>query len=126
MILGQVSHELDAIIPVTILDSGSHPLNLNVIIDTGFSGYLALPKVIIEELSLQFSGEQLFTLGDGQEVELNMYKAAMMWDGQECKILVVASEAQALVGMSALKGNLIFIDAIDGGDVRVEPRLTSA
>jgi hypothetical protein len=43
--------------------------------------------------------------------------------GQERVIDVLCSDTQPLVGMSLLKGFRVSIDVVDGGAVRIEPRI---
>ena len=122
MIIGQVNARTEAIIPVTIKYSARQTRILDAVIDTGFSGYLSLPIASIAALQLMFSEARVFSLGDNTQVNFDLYEATLMWDGQERDVLVLASDAHPLVGMSLLKGFLITIDAIDGGEVRIEPR----
>jgi predicted aspartyl protease len=55
------------------------------------------------------------TLGDGSEVVFEIYKAAVIWDGQNKIVDVAASDADPLVGMSLLYGLRLQVDAIEGG-----------
>lgn len=126
MIGGLVSPFLEATIPVTVMDADLRSHVVNAVIDTGFSGYLTLPLKLIEVLNLTYADDQIFFLGNNEEVKFDLYEATLLWDGQERDILVVASDAQPLVGMSLLKGHMISIDAIDGGVVRIERRRAEA
>ncbi len=49
-----------------------------------------------------------------------MYKATVIWNGQERIIDVAASEADPLLGMSLLYGFKLQIEAIEGGVVAIE------
>jgi predicted aspartyl protease len=49
-----------------------------------------------------------------------MYKATVIWDGQNRIIDVAASEADPLVGMSLLHGFKVQIEAVEGGTVTIE------
>jgi predicted aspartyl protease len=60
------------------------------------------------------------TLGDGSEVVFEIYKASVIWDGQEQIIDVAASDADPLVGMGLLYGFKLQIEAIEGGCVTIE------
>ncbi len=55
------------------------------------------------------------TLGDGSEVVFEIYKASVIWDGQEQIIDVADSDADPLVGMGLLYGIKLQIEAIEGG-----------
>ncbi|HLK57892.1 MAG TPA: hypothetical protein VKU00_15095 [Chthonomonadaceae bacterium] len=122
MILGQVNPRLEAIIPVIIRDVAGQPITRDAVIDTGFSGYLTLPQITITELQLPFLSSRVFSLGNNAQANFDIYMATLLWDGQERDIHVLASEAAPLVGMLLLKGFRLTIDAVDGGEVRIEPR----
>jgi hypothetical protein len=57
---------------------------------------------------------------DGSEVVFEIYKASVIWDGQEQIIDVAASDADPLVGMGLLYGFNLQIEAIEGGRVTIE------
>jgi clan AA aspartic protease len=122
VILGQVNPRMEAVIPVMVRDATGHLLTRDAVIDTGFSGYLTLPLTTIAALQLPFLVSRVFSLGNNAQANFDIYKATLLWDGQERDIKVLASEAHPLVGMSLLKGFRITIDAVDGGEVRIEPR----
>lgn len=123
MIIGQVNPQTEAIIPVFIYDSDGQIHSTEAAIDTGFSGYLSLPLSLITTWDLAFIETRPYSLGNNQRVDFDLYGAIIIWDGQEREILVLASEAYPLVGMSLLKGYNLSIDVIDGGEVRIERRL---
>lgn len=122
MIIGQVNHRNEAILPVQVGASSGPKQTFDAVIDTGFSGYLSLPLDVITALPLPFIETQTFSLGNNAIVDFDLYGATLLWDGQEREILVLASEAHPLVGMSLLKGFRVCIDAVDGGEVRIEAR----
>jgi clan AA aspartic protease len=122
MILGEVNPRTEAVIPIIIRDATGQSLTRDAVIDTGFSGYLTLPIATITILQLPFLGARVFSLGNNARANFDIYKATVLWDGQEREIKVLASEEHPLVGMSLLKGFRITIDAVDGGEVRIEPR----
>jgi clan AA aspartic protease len=121
LILGQVNPRLEAVIPVLVRDAAGRPLTQDAVIDTGFSGYLTLPLAAITTLQLPFLSARVYSLGNNATANFDIYKATLFWDGQDRDIQVLASEAHPLVGMSLLKGFRITIDAVDGGDVHIEP-----
>lgn len=113
---------MEAVIPVLVQDVTGRLLTRNAVIDTGFSGYLTLPLATITILQLPFLSSRVFSLGNNAQANFDIYKATLLWDGQERDIKVLASETHPLVGMSLLKGFRITIDAVDGGEVRIEKR----
>ena len=122
MIIGQVNPHTEAIIPVEIRDTYGIVSLHDAIIDTGFSGYLTLPSAVISGMRLPFVSSELYSLGNNAQVTFKLYSCTILWDGKERDIDVLASDTQPLAGMSLLKGFHISIDAVDGGEVRIEPR----
>jgi predicted aspartyl protease len=60
------------------------------------------------------------TLGDGSKVVFEIYKASVIWDGQNQVIDVAASDSDPLVGMSLLYGFKLQIETVEGGLVTIE------
>jgi predicted aspartyl protease len=53
---------------------------------------------------------------------LDVHLATVLWEGQHRDIAVLSAEGDVLGGMRLLLGHHLFIDVIDGGEVRIEPR----
>lgn len=122
MILGQISADREAIIPVPVLDFGGQQTEVEAVIDTGFTDFLTLPPGLIASLRLTVRESVEFVLGDGSPVQFDTYVATVLWDGQQKNILVLASEGGPLVGMSLLYGYRVIMDVVDGGTVTIEAK----
>lgn len=122
MIIGQISPDREAVIPVPVLDAGGQPTEVEAVIDTGFTDFLTLPPALIASLRLTFRESVEFVLGDGSPVQFDTYAVAVLWDGQQKNILVLASEGGPLVGMSLLYGYRVIMDVVDGGTVTIEAK----
>ena len=122
MIIGQISADREAVIPVTILGAGNQATEVEAVIDTGFTDFLTLPPVLTAFLRLTFRESVEFVLGDGSPVQFDTYAAAVLWDDQQKNILVLASEGGPLVGMSLLYGYRVILDVVDGGTVTIEAK----
>ena len=120
MMFGVVNNHCEAIIKVAVGRIGFPKITVDAVIDTGFTSFLSLPLSIITELALPWYYRDMGTLGDGSEVVFEVYKAAVIWDGQNQIIDVVASDADPLVGMSLLYGFKLQIEAVEGGVVTIE------
>ncbi|WP_026102791.1 clan AA aspartic protease [Pleurocapsa sp. PCC 7319] len=120
MMFGVVNNNCEAIIKVAVGRIGSPKITIDAVIDTGFTSFLSLPLSIITELGLPWHYRDVGTLGDGSEVIFEIYKAAVIWDGQNQIIDVAASDADPLVGMSLLYGFRLQIEAMEGGTVTIE------
>ena len=117
---GVINSDCEAIIKVAIGRIGSPKIAVSAVIDTGFTSFLSLPLSIIIDLGLPWHYRDIGTLGDGSEVVFEIYKASVIWDGQDQIIDVVASEADPLVGMGLLYGFKLQVEAIEGGRVTIE------
>ena len=120
MMQGFVNQSCEAIIRVAVGHANLPKQMVEAVIDTGFTSFLSLPPSIIATLGLPWHFRDIGTLGDGSEVIFEMYKATVIWDGQNRIIDVAASEADPLVGMSLLHGFKVQIEAVEGGTVTIE------
>ena len=84
------------------------------------NSFLSLPLSVILDLDLPWHYRDVGVLGDGSEVIFEIYKASVIWDGQNQIIDVAASEADPLVGMSLLYRFKLQIEAVEGGTVTIE------
>ena len=122
MILGKVNAFKQAVIPLSLHDSNGRAENVDAVIDTGFDGLLTVSSDLVSRLQLPFLETRSYELGDGNPVNLDIHRITVIWDGQDRDIEALVTHSGVLVGMSMLTGYTLFIDAIDGGAVRIEPR----
>jgi clan AA aspartic protease len=120
MMFGAVNDNCEAIIKVAVGRVDSPKIAVDALIDTGFTSFLSLPLSIITELDLTWHYRDVGTLGDGSEIVFELYKASVIWDGQNKLIDVVASDADPLVGMGLLYGFKLQVEAVEGGRVTIE------
>ncbi|MCU0566211.1 MAG: clan AA aspartic protease [Oculatellaceae cyanobacterium Prado106] len=120
MMFGYVNQNCEATIKVAVGRIGSAKITVDAIIDTGFTSFLSLPYSIIIDLGLPWHYRDVGTLGDGSEVFFDIYKASVIWNGQNRIVDVAASDAVPLVGMSLLHGFNLQIEAVEEGRVIIE------
>ena len=75
MIRGAVGAHLEPRFSLTFLDPADNPLLLDVEIDTGFAGLIALPQDVITHLALPRVGIFPVELADGTHVYRPSYQA---------------------------------------------------
>jgi len=102
MMQGVVNHRGEATMPLVVSNTNRQTQLINAVIDTGYTGFLSLPREIIVTLNLSWTGIDRGTLGDGSEVIFQVYAASIIWDGQYQNIPVNEAETDPLVGMSLL------------------------
>ena len=120
MMQGVVNHRGEATISLVVSNTNRQTQLINAVIDTGYTGFLSLPREIIVTLNLSWTGIDRGTLGDGSEVIFQVYAATIIWDGQYQNIPVNEAETDPLVGMSLLYGYDLYIRTLEGGIVTIK------
>jgi clan AA aspartic protease len=120
MMQGVVNLSCEATIPLVVSNQNRQTQLIDAVIDTGYTGFLSLPREIIVALNLPWSGIDRGTLGDGSEVNFEVYAATVIWDGQYQNIPVNEAETDPLIGMSLLYGYDLQIRAVEGGIVTIK------
>ncbi len=120
MILGPVSGN-QAVIRLPLQDSAGSHHEIDFVLDTGFSGFLALPTSLAHSLQLEWINQGYARLAGRVRVLVDIYEATVIWDGDERTVEALAMEDEPLLGMSLLKGCEVRILAEEGGEVAIEP-----
>lgn len=122
MIQGQVNALRQAVISLELRGINGQPEITDAVVDTGFNDFLTLPPNLATRLQLPFLENRLYELGDGNLVEFAVHRLTIVWDGQERDIEALVTEGGVLTGMRLLQGFTLFMDVVDGGEVRIERR----
>jgi predicted aspartyl protease len=121
MIRGAVGPSLESRITLTLLDAADSPVTLGLVIDSAFSGFLALPTAVVTHLVLPSLGRHDVVLADGSTITRNNYEARVEWQGTIRTVRAVEMGTEPLVGINFLWGHRLTIDVVVGGDVTIEP-----
>ena len=119
MIGGLVNDDLEAIVTVSVADADEvyHPFEF--VVDTGFSGHLALPEDVIQRLGLRFRIRSSTIQAIGT-APANFYSGAAFWHQEKRVILVLETDGEYLLGMAMLEGSTLTVAAHPGGAVTIE------
>ena len=124
MIRGRVERNVDGglepWLTISVQDSGGAMHYIDVILDTGFTGWLMLPVPLINELGLTRQGDRRSILATGEANRLDFYVTTVLWHGQPRRVEVLQSLDQFLLGTELLEGSRVTVDAWEGGDVIIE------
>ena len=120
MIIGKIRTDREAVIELEVVSSVQRE-KIEAVIDTGFTGYLMLPRDLINHLNLPLIGRRDVILADGTNVPLNLYRVKVVWHGVERTVHVLQADAESLVGMSLLRGSRLTLDVVPDGDVTITP-----
>ena len=132
MIRGRVSpardddRALEARISISIAGADWMFHELEVVVDTGFTGALALPEPIIRSLGLQSYVRRDVTLADGRTIQTAGYTARLLWHGQPLDVWAPMMDSAPMIGTDLLAGSRLSIDWWDGGEVIIEERIPPA
>ena len=117
MIRGKVNQFQQAWITLAVMDSEDRLQELEVVLDTGFTGYLTLPPDAIRRLGLPSAGYRIFELANGEPFEFNTYRATVSWHGRLADALVLQSDSVPLLGMDLLWDSSVRLEAWADGEV---------
>jgi clan AA aspartic protease len=119
VIIGSVNTECEAIISLEVVDASGQPRAVEAVIDTGFTGFLTLPPLMIALHGLVLRGHHQVILGDGSVSLLDVYVGTVVWDGQPCLIDIDSADTDPLVGMSLLDGYALYVEVRAGAGVTI-------
>jgi clan AA aspartic protease len=121
MIRGTVTPQHEAVVPLRIRGSGGNELDVDAIIDTGFSGFLTLPPALISTMNLPLRSQIDIQLGDGTVRAIDTYDLEVEWNGVWIKVVASEIDTTPLLGMSLLARHQMFMEVVPGGVVDVSP-----
>lgn len=111
----------EAVLPLRVLGGADNRAEeVDIVVDTGFTGSLCLPPGLVDSLSLPLVGRGGAVLADGRAVETRVHRARVIWHDLERVVRVLATEGGPLAGMALLRGSRLTVDAAPGGVVRIE------
>jgi len=87
------------------------PSTFPAVIDTGFNGYLSVPKQLLRRSRWQAIGTEKFEIATGAIAEQEIFLGEIVFDGQRGPAYVVATQAQdILIGTKLLTGKFLSIN----------------
>lgn len=116
MITGTVDVDArEAIARLLVRGIDARAVEVDFVIDTGFTEDLSLPQAMIDALDLPLATREQIILSDGTAIETQIYSGIVIWDGQEHKAFVQASEGTPLLGMGLLLDHLLTLPVVANG-----------
>lgn len=122
MITGRVSADgSEAVIPLSLRDRYDRQVEIEAVIDTGFTGHLTLPLDVVDSLDLPMRGSGEVMLTDGTISTLPIYRVEVLWYARSRSVPAYAAPGGALLGMDMLRGSELRVEAVGGGNVTIKP-----
>ena len=112
MIFGRIDEYGRALIDLSLRATpDSNFEDMEVWVDTGFTGDLLLPESLVNRLALSPSAIVEAVLADGSQNELVTYSCTVDWFGESRVIEVIANQGRIpLLGVGLLLGHRLFVD----------------
>jgi clan AA aspartic protease len=111
----------EAIVPLHFVSSDGHVIEFKVIVDTGFSGFLALPLSAILALHRPRTTEETVDLADGSTVTVPGFRLEIIWAGKKRRVMAYGMDGRPLIGMKLLRGHLVTMEVMPDGLITIEP-----
>jgi clan AA aspartic protease len=121
MITGVVTSDREAVIRLTVRGPRGRQLRIEAIIDTGFDGWLSLPRPLIASLKLPWKRRGRALLADGSETVFDIFEATVTWHQRTRRISVDEAASAPLVGMALLSGSEVNTQVRTKGKVTIKP-----
>ena len=86
-------------------------------LDTGFTGWVALPEAEIEKLGLEFSHTDILTLADSGNVQAPLYVGEVLLVDSWLRVFVVGIGLVPLVGTGLVRNARLTVDLIPNGTI---------
>ncbi|MDX1965608.1 MAG: hypothetical protein SFV23_00430 [Planctomycetaceae bacterium] len=120
---GVVNEQLELLISFRVFTAKSETVKAEVtaVIDTGFSGGLALPEEICESLGFEVARFVSGELADGSKTIVPIYFAEVDWCGVEREIEIAGAGRTPLVGVQLLANQSLLAEFVPGGQCRIFP-----
>ena len=120
MIRGVVNAAYEAIVTLSLRGPAGQIQDIEAVVDTGYSGFLTLPTMVVTELGLPFAYVGRALLANDDEVSFDVHDVTVLWDGQPRHIKADATGSTPLVGMLLLDSHDLSIRVRDGGNVLIQ------
>ena len=104
---------------VSILDNRGTAFPIEVVIDTGFTGYMTLTVETVRTLQLERTRDRRMQLADGSPRRIPAYYATIIWHGSPITIPALAMPGKPLIGMSLLLGSDLAMAVRQNGRVSI-------
>jgi len=124
MISGVVNVLLEATVRLTIQDANGQSFPIEVLLDTGFDGFLTLPPAVINPLGLPKKGIMRGVMADGNVHTFDTYQAVIIWDGRPQTVEAQDLDVRPTIGTALLQGHDLHIELVNGGSVTIQARST--
>ena len=120
MIAGVVNAAYEAVVTLPLRGQVGQERDVEVVIDTGYNGFLTLPPALVAELGLPWVGPSQATLANGEVEIFGVHHVTVLWDGVPRDIEADVVGPTPLAGMLLLDDHNLHVDVKYGGRVVIQ------
>ncbi len=104
-------------VPIEVHQPSGEHLRVDALLDTGFTGEVALPMSVVEGLGLEYVRDRIIALADGTHRRVEAFRASVFFGGEWRDALIYGTGGGATIGMRLVYGANISFDAVSDGDI---------
>ena len=120
MIQGVVGSDARARFALPILGQDGSELAVTVVFDSGYDGWLTLPRALAETHCDLLPPQASLDLADGTTRRVRSFRAVLALDGEIMEVDVLELDGEPLAGMQLLSGFRLTMDIVPDGPVVIE------
>jgi len=106
---------VDIRLELRVLAANSTTHTVEVVLDTGFEGELALPRSVLATFGAASRGAAGFNLADGTPVMGGLYSLVIEWDGLPRVVEAIDIASEPLAGLELIRNHRLEADIVVGG-----------
>jgi len=118
---GVVNDDLEPRVALTFVSSTGRRVVTEVVVDTAFEGFVALPRRIVRLLRRFKRGTVRTLLADNSESRTDYYVCTVIWNGRSRNVQVLVMDGNPLLGTGLLRDHSLDINFVPGGRVLIRP-----
>jgi clan AA aspartic protease len=110
MLQGKVTLHGEPVVSIQLM-LRQRPARFPAVIDTGFNGYLSVPRKLAERGRWRYLGKEDFEIATGQSVEQPVYLGQVIFDRARVMVYAVATDANdVLIGTRLLDQKVLTVN----------------
>lgn len=111
---------LEAHVAIVFRLTNQPDLEIDFVVDTGFTGALTLPPAAVQALGLPFFQEMDAKLANDAGVRVAVHIATILRNGHATEVLLLAMGRRPLLGTALLAGHELAAQFVEQGLVTIE------
>lgn len=110
MLKGHITFEDDAIVKIVLILKDTH-IQKDAVVDTGFNGYISIPKDVMSQSNWYEFGQESYELATGEIVQEPVFIREVIFDRKKRTVLALQTKgSDILIGTKLLSGRLCEFD----------------